>query len=158
MQSRYGSVRTGRHFGFDAMRQAAIFALLIGFGFLALTACSQDPEAKRVKHFARGQQYLSQGKADEAIIEFRNAIQAAPQYVEAHNALGRAYRQKGWIFDARSAFERAIEIRPDFVNAHLDLASIGLELGAAQIAETATDAALSTREWSSLVETSCLRL
>jgi hypothetical protein len=61
------------------MRQRAILALLIGFGVLALTACNQDPEARRVEHFARGQQCLSQGKVDEAIIEFRNTIQGAPQ-------------------------------------------------------------------------------
>jgi tetratricopeptide (TPR) repeat protein len=83
-----------------------------------------------------------QGKPDKAIIEFRNALQVAPQFAEAHNALGLAYWQKGWIFDARAAFERAIEIRPDFVERHLNSARLGLEPGATQIAEAAIDGAL----------------
>ena len=117
MESPHGGIGTRRRFRPYLMRTPALLLVLASCVFLTLMGCSQDPEAKRAKYFGRGQQYVAQGKPDEAIIEFRNAIQVAPQFAEAHNALGRAYRQKGWIFDARAAFERAIEIRPDYVDA-----------------------------------------
>ncbi len=45
-----------------------------------LVACSQTPEQKRDKHYARGMEYAAQGKASEAILEFRNAERADPNF------------------------------------------------------------------------------
>jgi cytochrome c-type biogenesis protein CcmH/NrfG len=116
----------------SCVRGAALFGCLA----LLLLGCSEDPEAKKQRHFSRGEEFLSKQKADEAIIEFRNAIQVAPAFAEGHNQLGRAYQRKSWMFDARSEFQKAIELKPDFVDAHLNLASVSLDIGAVMDAET----------------------
>ena len=77
---------------------------LLGCLALLLVGCSEDPEVKKQRHFSRGEQYLSTQKMDEAIIEFRNAIQAVPTFAEAHNQLGRVYQRKSWMFDARAEY------------------------------------------------------
>ncbi|HSB52625.1 MAG TPA: tetratricopeptide repeat protein, partial [Dissulfurispiraceae bacterium] len=67
-------------------------AVLLGCLTVLLLGCNTDPEKKSQKHFARGQKDLAEQKLDEAIIEFRNALQAVPKFAEAHNQLGRAYQ------------------------------------------------------------------
>src|SRR5512141_1586041 len=74
--------------------------VLLGFLAVVVLGCSEDPEVKKQRHFSRGEEYLSKHNFDEAIIEFRNAIQVAPRFAEAHNRLGRAYQRKSWMFDA----------------------------------------------------------
>ena len=69
-------------------------AILLGCLGIVLLGCSQDPEVKKQKHFSRGQEYLSQWRLEEAIIEFRNVIQIAPKFADGHNQLGRAYQRK----------------------------------------------------------------
>ena len=94
---------------------------LLGCLSVGLLACSRDPEATKQKHLSRGQKYLSEQKVDEAIIEFKSALQVDPKFAEAHNQLGRAYQQKSWAFDARWEFQKAIEVKPDLVEAHVNL-------------------------------------
>ncbi len=116
-------------------------ALIYCLGGL-LVGCSQDPEATRLKHVTRGEQDLAQGKLNDAILEFRTALQAAPRSAEGHHLLGRAYQQKGWAWDARREYETAITLRPDLVVAHVDLAAVHLQVGAIAQAETAATEAL----------------
>src|SRR5260370_1040244 len=68
-------------------------ALVIGLGLLATASCSQSPDAVKREALNRAEQYQSQGKLDEAIIEWRQALAVDPALVEARHALGRAYRQ-----------------------------------------------------------------
>ncbi len=111
--------------------------LLVVLALVGMVSCSQDPETKKQKHLARGEKYLAEQKLDEAILEFRNALQVDPKFVEAHAQIGRAYQRKGWAIDARWEFQRAVELKPDHVGAQLDLASASLDLGALQDAEKA---------------------
>ena len=55
-------------------------------------ACAQDPAAKKQAHYERGRAFESQGKLNEAIIEYRNALQVDGQLVPALRALAAAYR------------------------------------------------------------------
>lgn len=71
--------------------------LLLGCGGLMLAGCSQDPEAKRVKHFTRGQRYLIPGKPGEAEQEYRAAVRANPTRVEPRLLLIQSLlRRKQW--------------------------------------------------------------
>src|ERR1700685_280372 len=63
--------------------------LILALAFLA--GCSRDPNVRKVKYLNSGEKYLSKGKLNEAIIEFRNALEIDPRYAAAHYQLARAY-------------------------------------------------------------------
>ena len=66
--------------------------------------------------------YVRQGKDEEAIHEFKEAIRLRPAFPGAHNGLGTVYAQRGQMDDAISEFQEAIRIKPDFEPAHRSLA------------------------------------
>jgi len=84
-----------------------VVLLLTGLALLAGTGCNQSPEVKKQKALQRGEQYLKNGKANEAIIEFRNALQIDQNFLPAVQGLGRAYAAKSWNADAFREFQRA---------------------------------------------------
>lgn len=70
------------------------------------------PKADRVR-YNLGVTYLEKGRADEAIQEFKEAIQANPNYPEAYVNLGYVYKEKGRMADAEEALAKAISTAPD---------------------------------------------
>ena len=59
-------------------------------GVLALAGC-QNQETKLTEHMARADAYLKEDKASEAVIEYKNALQLAPNDSKAHYGLAQAY-------------------------------------------------------------------
>ena len=63
--------------------------LRLGFRAAAVTtvllaaACSVDREAQARKYVASGDAYAAKNSRDEAVIQYRNAIKAHPQWAEA---------------------------------------------------------------------------
>src|SRR5260370_16203312 len=105
-------------------------ALVIGLGLLATVSCSQSPDAVKREALNRAEQYQSQGKLDEAIIEWRQALAVDPALVEARHALGRAYATKLWYRDAATELLAAQELAPQSVAISADLGRVLIELGA----------------------------
>src|SRR5260370_625223 len=105
-------------------------ALVIGLGLLATVSCSQSPDAVKREALNRAEQYQSQGKLDEAIIEWRQALAVDPALVEARHALGRAYATKLWYRDAATELLAAQELAPQSVAISADLGRMLVELGA----------------------------
>ena len=62
-----------------------------------------------------------QGKLDEAIVAYRQAIGLKPDFAEAHSNLGNALRDQGKIAEAILAYRRAIGLKPDYAEAHSNL-------------------------------------
>ena len=78
-----------------------------------LAGCSKDPEVAKREFVARGDRYAAEHKLQEAIIEYRNAVQQDPRFAEARLKLADAYLKVG---DAGSAFGhliRAADLLPD---------------------------------------------
>ncbi|MEE9154292.1 MAG: tetratricopeptide repeat protein, partial [candidate division NC10 bacterium] len=96
---------------------------------IVLAACQGSPEVQKGGYLQSGLQYLKDRRYDEAIIEFRNALQIDPRFADAHAAIGEGYQGKGWVYDARWAYTKAIEIDPQHLQAHLDLARLYREVG-----------------------------
>ena len=106
--------------------------VLVLAGFIA---CSSDPATVKARYLERGTKYLADNKYNEAIIEFRNALQVDANYTPALHALGRAYRGKSWSMDALRVFQRLVEevglrkaallnhIRDQFADGHRPLHS-----------------------------------
>src|SRR6266545_1042056 len=109
--------------------------LLIALALVAGAACSQSPEAKKQQALARGEQYLKDGKANEAIIEFRTALQIDQNFIPAAQALGRAYIAKSWFGDAARELRRAQQLSPDSLSIATDLGRALVQSGAWQDAE-----------------------
>src|SRR6266700_6406698 len=109
--------------------------LLTVLALVAMTACGQSPEAKKQKALARGEQYLKDGKLNEAIIELRTALQADQNYLPAVHALGRAYIAKSWYGDAARELQRAQKLAPDSLPIAADYGRVLAQAGAWKEAE-----------------------
>ena len=62
-----------------------------------------------------------QGKLEEAIAAYRQAIRIKPDFAEAYSNLGNSLNDQGKVDEAIAAYRQAISIRPDFPEAHSNL-------------------------------------
>jgi tetratricopeptide (TPR) repeat protein len=58
---------------------------------IGAASCARNPEAAKRDHMARGDRYFQQEKYNEAIIEYRSAVQIDPRFGDARYKLGQAY-------------------------------------------------------------------
>jgi len=79
---------TGRRMATRSIIRVALVGAL--GAVLALSGC-QNQQAKLAEHMARGDAYLKEEKASEAVIEYKNALQLAPNDAKAHYGLAQAY-------------------------------------------------------------------
>jgi tetratricopeptide (TPR) repeat protein len=87
---------------------------------------------RRAQQFAGGSSafnnlglaFLQQHKLDEAIAEFRRALEIEPDSFRAHANLGVALAQRNEFSDAMKHFRRAIAIKPDLADSHYGLAHL----------------------------------
>ncbi len=88
----------------------------------ALAGCSREPAAQRL--LRAGNKYLEQGKAAEASIVFRQAIEKDRRFGAAYLQLARAELRLARIRPAMGAFRRACELRASGDEACLALADL----------------------------------
>lgn len=83
------------------------------------------PDESRELHAAafaanqRGVLLHEQGRIEEAIVEFRAGIAAAPELAELHTNLGSSLSRLGRFDEARQAYEQVLRIDPSDLRAHL---------------------------------------
>jgi tetratricopeptide (TPR) repeat protein len=65
----------------------------------------------------------SQGKLDESVIHYRQAIKDKPAYTKAYNNLGNVLLSQGKFDEALWIYEEALQIDPDFTEAHYNLSN-----------------------------------
>jgi Flp pilus assembly protein TadD len=63
-------------------------------------------------HNGLGYVLARQGRTDEAMKEFRKAIEASPHFTPAYNNLAEALAGQGKLEEAASYYERSLEQRP----------------------------------------------
>ena len=97
--------------------------MLVG-GALAYNRLGGSREVKRDRALKKAQEYLSQAKVSEAIIEYKNALQADPGSPEAHYEFGLALLKQQEFRTAYNEFVRAADLKPDFIPARFQLASM----------------------------------
>jgi len=97
--------------------------------FAALIACKSDPQATARDAFAKGEKHFAEKRVNEAIIEYRRAIQADPRLGQARLKLGDAYAQNGDGTNALREYVRAAELLPDDQDAQLKAAKFMLLAG-----------------------------
>lgn len=94
---------------------------------------------KAVSNFEKGSDFLSKNKTDDAIKYFREAVELAPTFYEAHNQLGIAYREAGRPDDAEREFLKAHELNSTGIGPLLNLTNLYLQ-------ENKPDSAVKTGE------------
>lgn len=100
-----------------------------------LAGCSKSPAELQKKFMAEGQHYLSEGKLNEAVIEFQNLLKVNPRSAAGHYWIGKAYLKKGWIPESILQFQTAAKLDPLMLDAHLELARYAVNSGQWQAAK-----------------------
>jgi tetratricopeptide (TPR) repeat protein len=89
-------------------------------------ACTTDND---FAHNELGIALQKNGKADEAITQYKEALRINPGFAQAHNNLGITLRQTGRTDEAITQYQLALEIMPDDAEAHFNLARVLFEKG-----------------------------
>jgi len=84
---------------------------------------------KSVAHFNKGVVYYNLEWYDDAIVEYKKAIEIDPNYFDAHNNLGLVYADKEMLDDAITEYKKVIGINPEYTNAHNNLGVAYLDKG-----------------------------
>jgi tetratricopeptide (TPR) repeat protein len=64
-----------------------------------------------------GVAFGQKGQMDEAITQFRKAVEINPNFYEAHYVLGAALGQKAQLDEAISQFQEVLRLKPDYTAA-----------------------------------------
>ena len=83
-------------------------------------AVQLDPSSA-VAHNNLASRLAEQGRIEEAIRHFEDALTIDAQYATAHNNLGIVLARHGDLEEATRHFQRALQINPDFGDARRNL-------------------------------------
>ena len=87
-----------------------------------LSRCNSHFKPKlAVAYVDLGHAYGMSGQLDQAIEEFKNALNLDPNLVEAHYALGVSFRHQGIFPLAIESLQKAVGQRPNFTEAYINL-------------------------------------
>lgn len=86
---------------------------------------------------------MQQGRAQEALKEFQEALSLNPDLAEAHNGLGLIYHWSfGRLADAKKEFEKALELKPNYPEAMNNLGVLFADMGEHKAAQALFEKAL----------------
>jgi tetratricopeptide (TPR) repeat protein len=91
-------------------------------------AVTAYPNDERV-HFTLGNYYFGQQQLDDALSNYKKAVELAPNYSQAYNLLGYCYRQKGDYANSEEAFKKYITLIPNDPNPYDSYAELLLKMG-----------------------------
>jgi tetratricopeptide (TPR) repeat protein len=106
---------------------------------LVLGGCKQSPAVLRAKHLAKGEELAQKQDYSRAILEYRNALRAAPADAEIYYQLGEALLASGEVPEAVAALRQALEINPKHVQAELRMDQLRSSTGDAKLMREAED-------------------
>jgi protein O-mannosyl-transferase len=89
-------------------------------------ACTTD---NVIAHGNLGTVFREKGRVDEAITQFKAALQIQPNDADSHNNLGTVLRQKGKVDEAITQYHLALQIKPGLAEAHYNLGIALLQKG-----------------------------
>ena len=83
-------------------------------------AAAKNPSSYRA-HNNLGRVLVARGQAEQAALQFSEAIRLKPDYAEAYNNLGTVHAQTGRLELAQVNFAKAIELNPRYAQAYNNL-------------------------------------
>jgi tetratricopeptide (TPR) repeat protein len=99
-------------------------AILLIAGAALLVSCSSDPSRQKLKYLNSGERYFERGKYDEAVIQFRSALEIDPRYAAAHYQLGRTYLALRNPGSAYRELTESVTLDPGNADAQLEFAAL----------------------------------
>src|SRR6202050_2112234 len=101
----------------------------IGFAALALVGCG-GAQARKARHLEKGHAYYAANNFEKARVEFRNALQIAPNDSEARYDNGLVDEKLSNLREAAQFYQGAIDSNSDNIKARAALARLYLFGGA----------------------------
>jgi Flp pilus assembly protein TadD len=83
----------------------------------ALDVTAQNHQA----HNILGMALSEQGKIEEAIVHYNEALRIKPDFAKAHNNLGRVLARQGKIQEAIAHYTKALQIDPNYTEVHKNI-------------------------------------
>ncbi|HMF93801.1 MAG TPA: tetratricopeptide repeat protein [Vicinamibacterales bacterium] len=120
---------------------------------IAASACARDPRTAAARDVASGDRYMANRQFKEAAIEFGRAVQARPEWAEAHVKRARAYLALGDGAKAYDAFARAADLDPAAVEAPLQAGTLALRGGDVETARTWAERAIASEQQNAAAHT-----
>lgn len=118
-----------------------IASLLIVASLVA--GCHSDPNVRKQKYLESGKRYSAEGKYNEAIIQFSNALKNDKAYPDAHLELARAYKHLGRYSAAYAEYMRTVSLQPSNAQARVELGGLLLAAGRIDSAQEQANAVMS---------------
>ena len=102
--------------------------ILLLFVFVLASICAIAQENKRSPEagnaYNNGNNYAKQGKYEDAIKAYKEAIKHDANFPEAYANMGISYKKTGDSEAAKNAFKKAIELNPKFENVYVALGNL----------------------------------
>jgi predicted O-linked N-acetylglucosamine transferase (SPINDLY family) len=92
-------------------------------------AHAKSPSGSSAAYNQQGIKLIEQGKLDDAVDSFRQAVNVWPENMEALNNLGAALKRQERFDEAITCYQRALSIKPDFAEARGNLGNVLRFLG-----------------------------
>ena len=102
----------------------------------ALLAGCADSEKEKREHFDNAERFMTAGKTQEAIVEYRNALRADGKFGEARFKLGEAYTAIGNQNQAMREYIRAADLMPQNDEAQIRAARLLVTAGSFEDAKS----------------------
>ena len=125
------------------MRQLAkALACIAAIVLLWAGACTRDPQAKAQTYVARGDAYMAKHETSRGLIEYKRAVQARPEWAEAHYKLAKAYELQGDAINAYREYARTGDLDLSNTDAHVKAGMLLLAAGEFEAARKRAELAL----------------
>lgn len=96
------------------MRRPLIIVMCIGLAACAgMAKEAQDRQRLAQTNVQLGVGYFQQGRVEEALVKLQKAVDAEPDYAEAHGSIALVYQQLGENDKALEHFEEALDLNPN---------------------------------------------
>jgi len=125
------------------MRQLAkALTCVVVIVLLWVGACTSDPKAKAQTSVARGDTYMAKHETNRGLIEYKRAVQARPEWAEAHYKLAKAYELQGDAINAYREYARTGDLDLSNTDAHVKAGMLLLAAGEFEAARKRAELAL----------------
>lgn len=94
-----------------------------------------DARQSAEDHFSKALDLFAEGRQEDAVAEYKAAIEADPAHTDALHGLARAYQELGRYDDAIEISQRLVRLNPDDVLPHTSLSILYQKKGMISEAE-----------------------
>jgi tetratricopeptide (TPR) repeat protein len=117
MTASEGAFKVSTAIRFTLSEPARVF--LMGVGLLLATSCAKNTEVAKRAYLKSGDTYFVEKKYNEAIVQYRNAVQQDPRFGEARYKLAESYVRVNDPAGAYREYIRAADLMPANVEAQV---------------------------------------